>query len=131
MTEDILKQAAAHLLKARQHDELKKLETAAAIEQETVESATLYRLYRLVDKDFNRILSEHIDSIVDTRSADTAIDMYDMNYLLNLPLSYLAISELCTNLSALVSKYGISTPAAWRDAINGMYPYEIETEQIR
>jgi len=90
--------------------------------------ATLSRLHRLVDKDFDRILNEHVTNIYNVVTADKATDICTQTYFLDLNLSYNKLSQLADALSVAVKKYGVTAPKSWQDMASGNFPFELELE---
>ena len=96
--------------------------------EEKVAYASLARMQRIIDADYEQLQAEHLMGIINVVTADKAIDVYTAAYLLDLKLSYLSISNLCSSLIAAVEKYGIKPPKVWVEFAGGDFPYESELE---
>jgi len=96
--------------------------------EEMVMYATLSRLHRVVDKNFDRIVNDHVTNITSVVTADKAVDVYTQDYFLDLPVSYNSLSRLAEILSAAVKKYGVSPPKSWGEMACGNFPFQTELE---
>lgn len=96
--------------------------------QDLAQTATLLRLKRIVDKNFNNLLEEHCLRIQNMRSADTAASAYTEDYLLELPISYDALRTLCDTMCILVRRYGVEPPQHWIDMAQGDFNYDKELD---
>lgn len=94
--------------------------------EEVLHLATLSRLYRLADDRYGDILMEHLENFHSLVDADRMVDLLTMDYLLELPLSYKAISGFMLAMKAAALKHGITIPEFWDDVINGQFDYKEE-----
>ena len=126
----LISDAAALINKAQAEHAAAIIPTDLDIDELTAEERVLYasmaRMQRLVDANFEQIQSDHLIGINSVNTADKAIDIYTMDYLLDLKLSYLSLSNLCSSLIAAVEKYKVDAPKVWREFAAGNFPYEAE-----
>lgn len=106
--------------------------TSITEREDVMDTAILLRLYRLADARLDSLITEHTVGIVSIRSADTAIDTYTEEYLLDLPISYEGIARLCRSLLEAIKKYEMDPPEHWLKYGNEQdFPYEYELERAQ
>lgn len=88
--------------------------------------ASMSRLYRLADKRYEEIVNDHLNNFSSPERADRMLDVLTEDYVLDLPLSYLALSAFLVEMKAAALRYKLKIPAFWDEFIQGQYDYKAE-----
>lgn len=93
-------------------------------------AVTLLRYESILSATVTKTIGEHMAQLSTKQKMRTAMDIYDADYLLNLPLPYSGIQKLCTELSGQCKGYGLLVPQVWRDFADGQFNWADELETL-
>lgn len=120
------KAAAAHETAAFEQLDI---DVNALSPEELVLYATLARLHRLVDKNYQSISADHLMNMATMQGADRMVDVADADYLMNLNLSYAKISQLAEEMIAAANKFKIQPPQTWLEFRDGQFDFQAELQR--
>lgn len=125
---DLLSKATAHTPDTAAFEQLD-IDVDALSPEELVLYATLARLHRLVDRNYESISADHLMNMATLQGADRMVDVADADYLMDLNLSYAKISQLAEEMIAAASKFKIQPPQTWLDFRDGQFDFQAELQR--
>lgn len=75
--------------------------------------AELIRANALLDKRYDKIALDILSSLTSKGACEKAADSYDIDYWLNLPISYGKIVELMQEAALILKRYKTNIPDSW------------------
>lgn len=97
--------------------------------EDLVTTASMLRMQRLVDAEYLQIESDHLSNMTSRHGLDRAMDVYDAEYLLDLPISYQKLMQLCRVFLSKCEQHQIRPLGTWQDFASGNFPFEREIEK--